>query len=709
MRLFWICFVSLTFLLTLNCSTTSVNDSLVKKDYSMLFTYQKALQKSSTDKNADLKSSLLGKKENSVLESCQDFYLLSQNEFILKDVARLRALLVCPATSENYLNLIVQSTEEPKTKPWLKDLYLKVSLKNAEVASDKKLKAWVFYEQARASARVSEKVELYQRSQQIYNELSETQKNDEVQRALDEIAPHLIAQPLKSDWLRAGKSAVAFRLFNKARKYFLQILKDPSFSFEDQYRARVELRDSYKVEQDLVKHLEQAGKLVLFLEKKKDPKKLFEARVFYARALWTQGKVPEAEKQLRRSVKIKSKTIFSLSPAFWILGRMQEEKKNYSQAVSYYDQGLLENPPPDQLEQLLYYKAWSFRKLKKFKQAIPVFVQLAEKTINDKNRFLFWQAQSIKQAGLPGAEDLFRKIADEDILGYYGILAHRELKIDFAPLPIHQGKSLKAPTKIDSYVQKYIEALSVVGERDILERYVYLNSHKSNSDTDPDSWLYFLKAYAKSGLYLRLFAEIPKLTPDVRKKILLDDPELIFPRDYYSLIEAQAQKFQVSPEFVLAIIRQESAFDPYSRSSVDALGLMQLMPDLDRELLKETQIQIRDYTDLFEPQTNITLGTLLISKLFKKYQGQFLLTAASYNANDKAIRGWVRSRFDGDVLEFIEDVPYSETRAYMKLVLRNFIFYSRLKTPEVSIPFPEWCLENLQSFKNSTSAQLTSH
>ena len=63
------------------------------------------------------------------------------------------------------------------------------------------------------------------------------------------------------------------------------------------------------------------------------------------------------------------------------------------------------------------------------------------------------------------------------------------------------------------------------------------------------------------------------------------------------------------------------------------------------------------------------------------------------------ITGWVKSRYRGDALEFIEDVPYEETRNYIKLVMRNFIFYKRLNSGGAPVEFPEWCLANLQDIK----------
>ena len=75
------------------------------------------------------------------------------------------------------------------------------------------------------------------------------------------------------------------------------------------------------------------------------------------------------------------------------------------------------------------------------------------------------------------------------------------------------------------------------------------------------------------------------------------------------------------------------------------------------------------------------------------------MAVASYNAPEDAVRNWVKQRFHDNPVEFIEDIPYRETRLYVKLVMRNLIFYQSLFSDK-DISFPEWCLDGLQSFKS---------
>ena len=144
----------------------------------------------------------------------------------------------------------------------------------------------------------------------------------------------------------------------------------------------------------------------------------------------------------------------------------------------------------------------------------------------------------------------------------------------------------------------------------------------------------------------------------------------------------------LDPEIALSIIRQESSFDPMARSEADAFGLMQVLPSVAARF----SVPISSHEDLFLPEVNVPLGVKLLSELEQKYKGSLILTAAAYNASEEAIAGWLKKRYHGNTLEFIEEIPYEETRTYVKLVIRNFIFYKRLSA-QAPMTFPESVLE----------------
>jgi soluble lytic murein transglycosylase len=168
---------------------------------------------------------------------------------------------------------------------------------------------------------------------------------------------------------------------------------------------------------------------------------------------------------------------------------------------------------------------------------------------------------------------------------------------------------------------------------------------------------------------------------------------LLFPQPWSDEVRTASLQSGVQEELIYAIIRQESAFDPRARSGADAFGLMQLLPEVAENLSKGAQVPYSQMDDLYEPRTNINLGAAHLKELLARNKGQFILAVASYNANENAIRNWMKTRYRGDALEFIEEIPYEETRTYVRLVMRNLIFYSLLRSKNASIEFPGWLLK----------------
>jgi len=198
---------------------------------------------------------------------------------------------------------------------------------------------------------------------------------------------------------------------------------------------------------------------------------------------------------------------------------------------------------------------------------------------------------------------------------------------------------------------------------------------------------------------LKLFARVGELPVTERNLILAKHPDMVFPQPFSREVSEAAEKYGVKSELIYAIMRQESAFNPMARSPADAFGLMQLIPRVAKLAAKSSGVPLKENKDLYKPEVNIPLGAAFLKDLWQRYDGQFVLVAASYNASEAAIRSWINTRFFDDPIRFIEDIPYDETQGYVKLVLRNFIFYSRLSSKGEAILFPEWCLANLHEFK----------
>src|SRR5262249_824470 len=131
----------------------------------------------------------------------------------------------------------------------------------------------------------------------------------------------------------------------------------------------------------------------------------------------------------------------------------------------------------------------------------------------------------------------------------------------------------------------------------------------------------------------------------------------------------------VEKPLALAITRQESEFDREAKSPSGALGMMQLLPRTAKEVAKRNDMNFsRDR--LFEPNYNMTLGSLYLNRLLNSYDGSYVMAIAAYNAGPGNVRGWAHEfgtpgKNTDSVVNWIEKIPFYETRNYVQRVLEN--------------------------------------
>lgn len=155
-----------------------------------------------------------------------------------------------------------------------------------------------------------------------------------------------------------------------------------------------------------------------------------------------------------------------------------------------------------------------------------------------------------------------------------------------------------------------------------------------------------------------------------------------FPRAYEKEVTQFSEKFEISSALVWAIMRAESFFKPKVKSNVGAYGLMQVMPNTASKMAEMINLKGFKVENLTEPETNLTVGTKYIQRLSKKFNGHIPLVAAGYNAGPHRVHAWTANFGHLALDEFIEHIPYGQTREYAKKVLRNFYVYENLYYPE---------------------------
>ncbi|AUS98959.1 tail length tape measure protein [Nostoc sp. CENA543] len=156
-----------------------------------------------------------------------------------------------------------------------------------------------------------------------------------------------------------------------------------------------------------------------------------------------------------------------------------------------------------------------------------------------------------------------------------------------------------------------------------------------------------------------------------------------YPFPYLQTIEKWSAQRQLNPLLVTALMRQESRFEPKIKSVVGATGLMQVMPDTGKWIASKIKVDNKTI-DLENPNDNIMLGTWYLNYTHERYDNNSMLAIASYNAGPGNVSRWLQTIPSQDQDEFVEAIPFDETRNYVRQVFGNYWNYLRLYNPEIS-------------------------
>ena len=632
--------------------------------------------------------------------------------FLLLPVAKLRAAATCPELDAiTGVKTGSMADADGVTRPWLHELQSRVSLQIAIRNHDLNREMRASSDLAGFEKTQKERIRLIQRAIEIAAQLKESALQADYQDQLERTAPRFILHPSADQRLAVAADFKQARQFDKARALYSQIVKSKSSDFE-KMRAMEGMRMTFKLQKNTPQYLKASAALARFAHdafyfKKSSAArgslrtlpKFLDAQIAFARAVWTEHDPKLAEKILLKAEAAVAGRV-SVAESAWVRARIREEAGNISDALAIYNKiDLSRVESTDLKNKILWNNAWDLRRAGHSQEAITKLSELTQDPlVPNATRAKFWLGRTyLDLRKTKEATATFEGLIADDPMGIYGLLAYRELKRSIPPAGVSSTEN--AQPSLIGESRRQLEWLVAAHETDLAQTYLDQIPASTRSNFNEGQTLDLLQLYASAGSYQSLFAHLNELAPEKRNSILQSHPELLFPQPWPKIASESAEKSQIPTELIYSIMRQESSFNPNARSSADAFGLMQLIPEMAERAGHSLHMKIESHEDLYDPQINIPLGAVFLHELLQHWHGQFILAVASYNANEGAIAGWIRTRYKGDPLEFIEDVPYEETRAYMKLVLRNFIFYSRLNSGGKSLPFPEHCLENIQAVK----------
>lgn len=284
----------------------------------------------------------------------------------------------------------------------------------------------------------------------------------------------------------------------------------------------------------------------------------------------------------------------------------------------------------------------------------------------------FWLGRlAMSRGDTAAAKAIWLVLAREDSIGYYGLRARRD--VDLAPLRISLPR-LPAPApavgvalaRLDTLVLAGLDSAAAAEVRTVLGRAPQLDVDALLAWSDGLAARGFGPAAVRLGWQAAL-----KAPADAR--VL----RAIFPWPNRAAVEAEAAEFGVDPWLLVAIVRQESVFDAEALSPAGARGLAQLLPGT--AALTARGLDVTFYPEwITVPDLNLHLGAAHLDELLRRFDGRVDAAVAAYNAGASPVRRWLARDGAADPDQFLELIPYQETRGYVRSVLRNRELYRAL-------------------------------
>jgi soluble lytic murein transglycosylase len=450
----------------------------------------------------------------------------------------------------------------------------------------------------------------------------------------------------------------------------------------------------------LRRHLPQASTVLHTLLRLQPPGE------YTAEALYLLGQVYQRQDEPANSAQQYEQllTQYAGSPwaaeALWALAQILENRQHLERASALYQRLAHDFPSHGKADDSLWQAGWLQYGLGHYDSAIQIWRRFEAPSSHSEMvpQALYWQARAAHNMGQQHtAEGLYRRLIENYPWHYYSLQAAQRLQ--YTP-PSGQGPTTEPPLTAAWTQSPPVRLPAAYSEQPDQPQFHLLRVRElqqlqmpreagreirrlATLLPDTQATRYFLgRLFIDNQHYLaafRLFNTLLReLHADEVRRLPREFWTMLYPKVFWDEVTRLAQRTGLEPYLVVSIMRQESAFDPAAVSASGARGLMQLMPATAREVSR--RLKLGDLTPgrLEEPGLNITLGTHYFAGLWQRYQGNMVLALAAYNAGPGRAERWRQQWQHLPLDEFVERLPFQETRLYVKLVLRNLVHYERL-------------------------------
>ncbi|MEW6675185.1 MAG: transglycosylase SLT domain-containing protein [Nitrospirota bacterium] len=320
---------------------------------------------------------------------------------------------------------------------------------------------------------------------------------------------------------------------------------------------------------------------------------------------------------------------------------------------------------PSETEDALWGIGWTYFLTGEYRKAIEVFDRLC--STYDSSRYLYWKARSLEALG-KDAMPVYRTLMTRN-QDFYSVLSY-----------IRTGNTIKRPNFLEdtrTTIKKSdrVEALFDLGmSNEALLELIYISKNISSID----NLIYISSKFKELCEYNHM------VTLAVKMPYMERLHQFWYPLAYWDIVEGLSEKYSIDPLLVLSVMREESRFDPEAKSVAGARGLMQIMPQTAYQLDSKLKLGINVTQQIHDVKNNLHLGIYYLSNLINEF-GSYPHTLAAYNAGGEIVKKWIQNGRYKSLDEFIEDIPYSETRNYVKSVLTTYFEYKKVSPVETDM------------------------
>ena len=389
-----------------------------------------------------------------------------------------------------------------------------------------------------------------------------------------------------------------------------------------------------------------------------------------------------------------------LEQALLSAGNMYLLKRDYDHAIDYFRELQQRFPKGTRASYALWKSSWlSFRQGRTeearagFENQLAIYPDSAEIPAA-----LYWRGRLAEEEDNPAmARAFYQKVGERYHNYYYAELSRQRLKnlktdnsqdtVHYALLdhlaPLPSLKISPAETPDDNLRVARARLLSNGALAEMAVRELQAAASQEGGSWAPPE---MARVYQDGGRYDRGIEIMKRMTPNYFAVDIPDLPrpywEALFPKAYWSDLRKYSQQNGLDPFLVASLIRQESEFNAGALSRANAVGLMQLLPKTGKTVAKQVKLKGYNASALFTPAVNLQLGTRYFKDMVDKYNGQFEYALAAYNAGTDRVADWLGEGHYRDTQEFVESIPFTETREYVQAILRNANVYRQIyQTP----------------------------